>query len=175
MDLNAEDTCNDILFLGEWCKTYSYKKNPKVKSKTLNYHWDDRNKLENDFLYLEELYKKVLISLSNKLNFIHKKNYDPSFWEIITGFWLHNFLHVVFDRWEVLSKLDSSKEYFLNHIDYNLDKLMVNNSYDSIHNFTEDYWNSYMFREIFKYRYSINCCQTPQIKKVTKFRKISVA
>ena len=159
---------HEVIFLGEWCKTYSYKKNPKVKSKTLNYHWDDRNKLENDFLYLEDLYKKVLISLSRKLNFIHKKNYEPSFWEITIGFWLHNFLHVVFDRWEVLSKLDSSKEYFLNHIDYNLDKLMVNNSYDSIHNFTEDYWNSYMFREILKYRYSINCCQTPQIKKVTE-------
>ena len=52
-------------------------------------------------------------------------------------------------------KLDSSKEY-LNHFDYNLDRLMVNNSYDSIHNFTKDYWNSYMFREILKYRYSIN-------------------
>ena len=168
MDLNSKDTCNDILFLGEWCKTYSYKKNPKVKSKTLNYHWDDRNKLENDFLYLEDLYKKVLVSLSKKLNFIHKKNYDPSFWEIIIGFWLHNFLHVVFDRWEVLSKLDSSKEYFLNHFDYNLDRLMVNNSYDSIHNFTKDYWNSYMFREILKYRYSINCSQTPQVEKVTK-------
>ena len=106
--------CNDILFIGEWCKTYSYKKNSKVKSKTLNYHWDDRIKLENDYLYLEDLYKRVLISLSSKLNFIHKKNYDPIFWEIITGFWLHNFLHVVFDRWEVLSKLDSSKEYFFN-------------------------------------------------------------
>ena len=35
----------------------------KVKSKTLNYHWDDRNKLENDFLYLEDL-QKVLVSLS---------------------------------------------------------------------------------------------------------------
>ena len=44
---------------------------------------------------------------------------------------------IVFDRWGVLSKLDSSKEYFLNHIDYNLDKLMVNTTYDSINNFIE--------------------------------------
>ena len=170
MEYNSEDTCNEILFLGEWCKTYPHTKNPKVKSETLDYHWDDRNKLENDFFYLENLYKKVLISLSNKLNFIHKKNYDSSFWEITIGYWLYNFLHVVFDRWEVLSKLDSSKEYFLNHIDYNLDKLMVNTTYDSINNFIEDYWNSYIFREILKHRYSINCYQKPQIKKVKEKR-----
>ena len=66
LEQNSEDNYNDILFLGEWCKTYPYTKNPKVKSETLDYHWDDRNKLENDFFYLEDLYKKVLISLSNK-------------------------------------------------------------------------------------------------------------
>ena len=86
MEYNSEDMSNEILFLGEWCKTYPYTKNPKVKSETLDYHWDDRNKLENDFFYLEDLYKKVLISLSNKLNFIHKKNYDSSFWEITIGY-----------------------------------------------------------------------------------------
>lgn len=165
MEQYSEGTYNEVLFLGEWCKTYPYKKNPKVKSKTLEYHWDDRNKLENDFLYLENFYKKVLISLSDKLNFIHKKDYGPDFWEITIGYWLYNFIHVVFDRWEVLSKLNYSKEYKLNHIDYNLDNLILNNSRDSIVNFTNDYWNSYMFREIFNYRCSINRYQKPQIKK----------
>lgn len=172
MELKLEDRPYDILFLGEWCKTYPYEKYTKFKSKTLNYHWDDRNKLENDFLYLEDFYKKVLNNLSSKLNSIHKKDYKPSFWEIIIGYWLYNFLHIVFDRWEVLSKLDPKKKYFLNHIDYNLDKLILDKSYDSIMNYTEDYWNSYMFREILKYRYSINCLQKPQIKKVKEKRTL---
>ena len=116
MEQYSEGTYNEVLFLGEWCKTYPYKKNPKVKSKTLEYHWDDRNKLENDFLYLENFYKKVLISLSDKLNFIHKKDYGPDFWEITIGYWLYNFIHVVFDRWEVLSKLNYSKEDVCNII-----------------------------------------------------------
>ncbi len=127
--------------------------------------------MENDFFYLEDFHKKVLINLSTKLCIINKKNYNLKFWEITIGYWLHVFLHVVYDRWEVISKIDSNKEYFLKQIEYNIDDLVSDNTYDSINNFVDDYWNSYMFRKILNYRYSINCYKQFYKKKQIEFKK----
>ena len=42
-----------ILFLGEWCKSYSKKDQWKnLDFEVLDYHWNDRNKFEKDYYYL---------------------------------------------------------------------------------------------------------------------------
>ena len=125
--------------------------------------------MENDFLF-RGFSQKVLINLSTKLCIINKKNYNLKFWEITIGYWLYVFLHVVYDRWEVISKIDSNEEYFLKQIEYNIDDLVANNTYDSINNFVDDYWNSYMFRKILNYRYSIDCYKK-FYKKQIEFKK----
>ena len=56
-----------IIFLGKWCFSYSGKeKLNNVDTKYTKYHWDDRNKLFNDYQYLSHLYEDLLISLSQK-------------------------------------------------------------------------------------------------------------
>ena len=66
-------TDEEILFLGEWCKIYSQKHVwGKLNHRTLPYHWDDREKLVEDFRYVESLYAKQLTFLSAKLISIDK-------------------------------------------------------------------------------------------------------
>ena len=46
-----KDKNRPVLFLGEWCKLYKRKNLWEgMDSKTIKYHWDDRNKLKNDYI-----------------------------------------------------------------------------------------------------------------------------
>ena len=56
-----------LLLLGEWCRSISQKdKFTNLNIKILPYHWDDRRKLQKDYLYLNTLYEKLLIELGEK-------------------------------------------------------------------------------------------------------------
>ncbi len=105
-----EDTWPDegesILFLGEWCKRYSHKsKWEKFSTDIEPYHWNNRKKLHEDYLYLQELYETLLIDLSYKLNQIHSVEYSIRYWRILIGPWLNCFLHMLFDRWFMLKQV----------------------------------------------------------------------
>ena len=65
-----ETACKDkpVLFLGEWChKVSKHSDTSNIDSETLSYHWDDRNKLHSDYLYVMGLYENLLKDLANQL------------------------------------------------------------------------------------------------------------
>jgi len=99
---------NDIIYLGNWCKNDDY----IIKDHTVaSYHWDDRNKLEKDNYYINDLYEKLLKQLSLSLNELHSKSYSENYWRIAAGYWLFYYLSVNFDRWEnINSSLNEFKE-----------------------------------------------------------------
>jgi putative transferase (TIGR04331 family) len=95
-----------ILFLGEWCRLYNKKalwgrKNAEVAP----YHWDDREKLHKDYLYLQALYEELLVELAAKLNAVHGVNHSVRYWRIIVGPWLGYFIQMLFDRWAMLRQV----------------------------------------------------------------------
>ena len=66
----------NILFLGEWCKLFSRKYIwNHLDYKTLPYHWDDRKKYYEDYIYLSEVYQQYINELAQSLNTIHLINY----------------------------------------------------------------------------------------------------
>lgn len=105
-----KDKKQPVLFLGEWCKLYSRKKRwQDLDSKTLPYHWDDREKLYQDTIYLDKLYEKLLPQLADNLNKIHNTNYSLRYWRIIVGWWLNYFISITYDRYLSIKSLDVSK------------------------------------------------------------------
>ena len=93
------------LFLGEWCKDYEL--NEEFNNiKKINYHWDNKNKAYKDYLYLKNLKKEILKSLTKKLNEIHKINLSERAWDLIIGWWLYNFITVAFDRWSMIKDVN---------------------------------------------------------------------
>ena len=106
-----KDKKKPVLFLGEWCKLYPRKNLwQDMDAKTAAYHWQDREKLINDYRFLQDLHEKLLIKLSDSLNTIHHTNHSIRYWRVLIGPWLGWFVQIVFDRWFMLNKVIHEEE-----------------------------------------------------------------
>ncbi|MDH5731086.1 MAG: LIC12162 family protein, partial [Gammaproteobacteria bacterium] len=94
-----------ILFVDEWCK-------PKSKEKlwrnydfdVVPYHWNDRQRLYEDYIYLADLYEHILEQIAQSLNDYHKKSYSRRYWRIVIGPWLYYSIQIIFDRWQMMTR-----------------------------------------------------------------------
>ena len=139
-----------ILFLGEWCKRFSRKKKWLNNfNATLNYHWDDREKLRKDFNYLQELHEILLKDLSKQLNIFHNSNYSIRYWRILIGPWLGYFIQIIFDRWSTLN--NALNDYDINKC-YILDRKPFSFVPKDMQNFNNlsinDDWNEFIFGKL---------------------------
>jgi len=103
------------LLLGEWCRIFGDA--PRNSGdEIIPYHWDDRQKLTRDYLYLKQLYEEALASLGKALNVLHDVQFSERYWRIILGPWLHWFLVAVFDRMECLRRAAESARVTSVHV-----------------------------------------------------------
>jgi putative transferase (TIGR04331 family) len=73
-------------------------------------HWDEWEKLDQRYTYLENLYENHLNSLTSNLNDCHRENHSSRYWRIILGPWLGVFVGVIYDRYlSIKSAIDSNK------------------------------------------------------------------
>ena len=103
------DKTQNLLMLGEWCKLPSDEDfYSKYKYKVLDYHWDDRKKLEKDFKFLEKINARILKFLCQELNNIYNLDYSERGWLSIIGPWLFNCTAILYDRWFSIKKAIST-------------------------------------------------------------------
>ena len=89
-----------IMFLGEWCKLYDQKHVwGNLSHETLPHHWENREKLHQDYLYCESVYEKLLQQLGGQLNQIHGVDHSSRYWRIVIGHWLFYFVSAIYDRY----------------------------------------------------------------------------
>jgi putative transferase (TIGR04331 family) len=107
----------NIFFLGGWCKKYNEKHAWSDRnSTTIPWHWSNRNKIKEDFDYIEGLHEKILVELVYGLNYTHEVNYSLRYWRIIIGPWLKTYVAVMLDRWESVKsfgKLEIKSKTFI--------------------------------------------------------------
>ncbi len=140
-----------ILFLGEWCKPYS-KKNlwENLDSEVLDYHWDNRNKFEKDYHYLNTFYEKILKNISIKMNSLHQVNLSNRYWRILLGPWLALFIQSVFDRWEMIRLAINSNEKLQSNIISESELLWTSYDYSDFKKLAmeSDGWNNFIYSKI---------------------------
>jgi putative transferase (TIGR04331 family) len=148
-------TDRPILFLGEWCKLFAQKPVwEKLSYEVMPYHWDNREALYKDYLYLDALYEKVLDGLSRQLNNIHGTNHSFRYWRIIVGPWLYYFCQILYDRYlSISSAVKSGKVSDTLVGDYGENEWLPNNFYQFSRWFIEDSYNQFL------YSYIIRCTQ----------------
>lgn len=139
-----------LLFLGEWCKLYERKMVWSNRlSETLPYHWDDRNKLRDDFERLQTLNEDLLVELTSVLNHLHRVKHGVRYWRIVIGYWLNIFTAVLFDRWEMI-QLAMASNKITNTILLNIpkEKLVANDSVEFQQFIESDFWNHSIYLKI---------------------------
>lgn len=167
-DENTWPQKEEILFLGEWCKLYERKEVwSNLTYVDYPYHWDDRQKLESDYIYINELYERILKNLAFKLNIFHKEDHSVNYWRFLIGWWLLYTLNVLFDRWELI-RIVSTDYKDLKTIIYNdkLSNYIPKDHIELIQLCNDDYWNSLIFARIFKY---FKIVKTKSIRTRKKF------
>ena len=104
------------ILLGHWCLNTKIDK--KKQELISSYHWQNRDKFIQDFIYLNKLVEKTNHILANELNKLHKTNYSHRFWYLLLNPWVSMFVSAIFDRWSSVEKafhsFDISEVSFLN-------------------------------------------------------------
>lgn len=144
----ADDT--PVLFLGEWGRLYDRKPEwEKRDAVVAPYHWDDRAKLHNDYLYLQALYEDLLNELATKLNAAHCVNHSLRYWRIIIGPWLGYFIQMLFDRWSMLRQVVRDNDISgVRVLQRKEDQLVPNGMAAFSTMFVGDVWNELIYAQI---------------------------
>ena len=165
------------LFLGEWCKRFSKKKNwENIDGITIPYHWSDYNKFNQDHKYLDELYEKVLRSVVKCLNDLHSVNGSVRYWRTIIGPWLYYFVQIFYDRWKMIANSISNYNV-AETIIFELDpKDMIANDMSDFNDarYGSDIWNHWIYGEIIKQYRSVDITYLKILNKTVLNKKKSL-
>jgi len=89
-----------IVFLGEWCKLYKRKEVWRcLEAPTIQYPFDDREKLRTSIEYTDSLYEDLLQIVANHLNKLHSIDKNYRYWRIIIGPFLYIYIQILYDRY----------------------------------------------------------------------------
>ena len=134
----------NVLLLGEWAKNEKDEKDNSFK--TLDYHWKNLDKVEQDNFYLFTLYEKIIPFLAKELNLIHNTKHSNRFWEILVGPWFVKFIEVLFDRYCML-KIASENYKDLNT--YIVENYTTPLTFAEFHSFVQtDYFNLELYSQL---------------------------
>lgn len=98
-----------LLLLGEWCKLYADRHYwAATPHEVLPYHWEDREQLYRDHLYLDALGERVLRHCVVQLNALHGVVRSERYWRIILGPWIYCFLCLLYDHYQCVLTAERS-------------------------------------------------------------------
>lgn len=140
-----------LIFLGDWCLSIEDKEQLKDTDYVVqDYHWNDRDTMYKDYLYLKKFHEDLIVCVAKGLNSYHGSEHSIRYWEIVVGPWLIFFTQSVYDRWKSINKVVEN---------YNIDGTSQVKTADTLpYNFSDfynmaagDYWNHYIFTEVVNY------------------------
>jgi len=120
-----------------------------LDAEVVPYHWDDREKLHQDFLSLQALYEELLRELAERLNTRHSVNHSLRYWRILVGPWLSYFVQVLFDRWEMIERAVSCYPIMGVSVMETLpERVIPNDMQDFVSFYLGDAWNEAIYGQL---------------------------
>ena len=100
-----------ILFLGEWCRSYTQKNIwSNLDHEVIPFYGSNRLKVYRDYCFSLDIYEKILNELSQQMNDIHGVKYSSKYWRVLLGHWLLAFIQICLDRYRcILQAKESGK------------------------------------------------------------------
>jgi len=139
-----------VLFLGEWCRIY-YERHiwGKLDFEILPYHWDNRKKLYEDYIYINNIYERILTQLTVLLNKYHGENHSLRYWRIIIGPWLFCFIGILYDRYLSIRLAEESGKVTNTYImEHNIEDWIPTDYNKFFQWHREDEYNQYLYSTI---------------------------
>jgi putative transferase (TIGR04331 family) len=125
---------------------------------TLPYHWDDRNRLHRDYLYLRDLHEKLLVELAGALNAVHDTHHSVRYWRILVGPWLQYFTQMLFDRWTTIQ--DALQAYEISAtkvLGFSPERIIPSDMLDFRNMYSTDAWNHAIYSRILQGWTNVRC------------------
>jgi len=140
-----------LVFLGDWCLSLEDKEQLQDTDYAIqDYHWNDRDVLYQDYLYLKKLYRSLIVCVADELNSYHGCEHSVRYWDIIVGPWLIMFTESVYDRWKSIDNV--AKDYKISGTcQVDAETPIPYNFSDFLNMAASDYWNHYIFTKIINY------------------------
>ena len=136
-----------------------------------DYHWDNRKKAYEDFIFLTELRHKLVPLISKEINLVHEVTLSNKSWHLMIGYWLTQFLAVVFDRWTSYAHSENHKQNFQNLLNLQDQFLFLPSSTsDASSQFIDDTWNS-IFIKILRGKTDASIFKNKCVQNRKKFAK----
>jgi len=141
-----------VVFIGEWCKRHSRMNSwASLDSITVPYHWDNREQLKKDYIYLENIYEDLLAELKDQLNSIHQTSHSLRYWRILIGPWLGIFVQIIFDRWKMLKlSLDEYEVDSCNVHPEDVENFIPQDTHSFINFVVSDSWNEMIYSHLLR-------------------------
>jgi putative transferase (TIGR04331 family) len=93
------DTTKPIVFLGDWCLRYSRRNFwQPLNGEVLPSIWKDKKIFIDAYVYLQDVYERLLQQMAALLDEVHGEKHDIRYWRIIIGPWLFHYIDVLYDR-----------------------------------------------------------------------------
>ena len=88
------------IFLGRWCVSASLiDEENQYERAILPYPFDEMNSQSKAYHYLQQVYKRLFPQIVEIMNTIHQCHYDRRYWEIVVGYWLREYMEVLYERY----------------------------------------------------------------------------
>jgi putative transferase (TIGR04331 family) len=146
------DDCN-LKLLGDFCINDSNSSAIQDREFTVVHPYgDNADTRKNDKDYVEHLYEKILVSLSNFLNINHNVNYPVRYWRILIGPWLNAIIPVLYNRWKKIDTALSSSCDEIIGVRYSLNSITPYDVSDFAYIHLRPEWNSDLISRILEFR-----------------------
>jgi putative transferase (TIGR04331 family) len=142
---------SSTIYLNEGCLPFSLIENNFCRKLLPNYPHLKKDKIKKNYFYLLGVYDFFLKTVSCKLNKIHNVNYSKKYWRVVIGFWLFEFISIIFDNWKRLKYI--STNYNLNYVEvakFKSLKLFFKNHNDFSDKSTTDIFNNVIYEDLLK-------------------------
>jgi putative transferase (TIGR04331 family) len=147
-----------VLFLGEWCKVYARRDVwGGMDASTLRHVWMDFDSFERDYHYMESLYERLLPVVAAQLNMVHGVDHGVEYWRILIGPWLATFMHVVYERWRMITHALETHNIRSFSARVGDESTYIPKGMNDFHeSVANDDWNGFLYLEILKYKNALH-------------------
>ena len=106
----------------------------------------------NQIEYCKVLSNKIKPKIFDFMNNIHKKKFSYSYWDILLGSWINQFLIITIDRWSQLNSINNKDFTHVESPNYNYSELADNTNEIFRRRIETDYWNSIFYGKILDFK-----------------------